>query len=101
MLKFERRSVQKIPVECWLGRRLRAPGHLFQQPGSAVERITHYRIAKRRQVNAYLVRASGIDLDFEQRELSPTRIHPLPYLVMAHRLAPLGAPRGHAGATYS
>ena len=70
VLELQRRSMQKI------SRQREAAGFAANLPRGAVQRVSHYRMAQRCQVNPNLVGAAGVDLRLEQREFSVLRIQP-------------------------
>src|SRR5438270_10150441 len=56
---------------------------------------------QRRQVHANLVSASGINLQFEQSELSEPRVQSPTDPIVSDCFSSTGAPRRHAGSSYA
>src|SRR5208282_1340039 len=64
----------------------------------AIEGITYHRMSKRRHMDANLVRAPGLDFEFDQCKLAVRRVDFSLHGVMRDRFAAAEAPRRHARA---
>src|ERR1700721_1067180 len=94
--------MQKIPAK----RQRR--GHACRPPlirlraqftGRAIECIAHDWVSQRGHMHPNLVRASGLDPEFDQSKLAVRRIDLSQHRVVRHGLAATEAPRRHARAT--
>src|SRR5579862_2101340 len=65
-----------------------------------VEHIAHDRVPQRRHVDADLMGAAGIDLHFDQGELSKRRVEPTDDVVVRDGFAAVYAASAHAYAAY-
>src|SRR5215472_11051044 len=89
-------GMQEVPLQrCWLS-------VTRDLPRRAVERIAYHRVAEGGQVDAYLVRTPGFDLDLQQGKLAMLAVNFLEDFPMGDRGAPQPvsprSPGGHARA---
>ncbi len=101
MRQLKHCRMQKISIErerCWHTCRPALVRLRSQLARSAVERVAHHRMPKRRHVHANLMRASSLDLELDQRKLAVRRIDFSLHYVMRYRVAATVAPRRHARA---